>query len=435
MHAARCLAIAALAGLAACSHTPVSLACDPTLVKRYALGLPVPVSDGYEGGSGFSPGAPPALGAVAPQQTVASMYASALGRRGAVRGAPASLLMMSGGGQRGAFGAGLLDGWQQRAVGGLPKFAVVTGISTGAILATFAYIGRADLAVAGYSIDSEADLVQPLGGKSTLGLVRKGAAADLVPLRRRLDGILSDAVMTTVATESEGERRRLLVGVVDVDDGQPYAYSLGEIARYWRDRPADRPQLKACYIEAITASSSAPPAAPPVFINDRELVDGGARFGMFFVAADEALRSAAVATDAQAYLVVNGTLETKVRPVTVPHADWDILELGLRSVDILQNQVYRFSADYVRRRTAEAGDGAPFRFARIEDDAPGFVTAIPGIPGETEALSCQAWQDRDDDPSRGAVPLQFQKRYMRCLIEYGRDRAAQLGGLWYQAKP
>ena len=439
MHAVRSLAVAALAGLGACAHKPVSLACDPALVKRYAIGLPVPASDGYgEADVAATTGPPPGLGAVAatPVPTVAAIFRQALAPRTVVDATPASLLMMSGGGERGAFGAGLLAGWQERA-GALPKFAVVTGVSTGSILATFAYIGRADLAVRGYTIDSEADLVEPLGGTDKLGLVRQGAAANLVPLRRRLAGILDDDILTAVAAESEGDRRRLLVGVVDIDDAQPYAYSLGEIARNWRDRPAERPMLKACYIEAIIASSSAPPAAPPVFINDRELIDGGARFGMFFVAADQALRQATVVggPGAQAYLIVNGTLETGARPATRPHADWNILDLGLRSVDALQNQVYRFSADYARRRTAEAGDGAPFRFARMEDDAPGFVTAIPGIAGETEALSCQAWQDRDTDGRHGPVPLQFQKRYMRCLIEYGRARAAKLAGAWYQARP
>lgn len=439
MHALRLVVAIAAASLAACAHKPVSLACDPALVKRYPIGLPVPPSDGF-GPSlpSFDAAPPPAVGVVArtAAPSVSAMFRDALAPRGAVVVEPASLLMMSGGGERGAFGAGLLAGWQERA-GALPKFAVVTGISTGALLSTFAFVGRGDLAVAGYTIDSEADLVEPLGGKSPLGLIRKGAAADLVPLRRRIDRMLSDDILTSVAAESEGDRRRLLVGVVDVDDGEAYAYSLGEIARAWRDGGAARPALKACYIEAVVASSSAPPAAPPVFINDRQLIDGGARFGMFFLAADEALRTAraAAGSRAQSYLIVNGTLTTEARPVSSPHADWNILDLGLRSADILQNQVYRFSADYARRRTAEGSEALPFRFARIEENAPGFVTAIPGVPGETEALSCKAWQDRDTDGRHGPVPLQFQKRYMRCLIEYGRDRAARLAGVWYQARP
>ncbi len=437
------LLVTALAALGGCAHKPVSLSCDPALVRRFAIGLPTPPSDGYdaEAQSGVELGAPPALGIIARPATatpsVADIYRDALAPRGAVASAvgPRSLLTMSGGGQRGAFGAGLLAGWQDGA-GALPKFAVVTGISTGALLATFAFIGRADLAVAGYSIDSEADLVEPLGGKSVLGLVRKGAAANLVPLRRRLDRLLSPDVLTEVAAQSDADARRLLVGVVDVDDGEAYAYSLGEIARGWRDAaPPAKPALKACYIEAIVASSSAPPAAPPVFINDRELIDGGARFGMFFIAADEALRSAnAVAAGAESFLIVNGTLTIASEPATVPHADWTILSLGLRSAEVLQNQVYRFSADYARRRGADGGDALPVRFARIEDDAPGFVTAIPGVAGETEALSCAAWQARDTDGTHGAVPLQFQKRYMRCLIEYGRARAAKVAGVWYPAR-
>ena len=448
MHALKILqAIGLSAGLAtlgACAHQPVSLNCDPALVRRFAIGLPVAPSDGYGAvpPTTFDPGAPPpALGVVAAAAatpTVADIYRDALAPRGltANSGAPASLLTMSGGGERGAFGAGLLAGWQERA-GALPKFAVVTGISTGALLATFAYIGRADLAVAGYTIDSEADLVEPLGGTNVLGLIRHGAAANLVPLRRRLDRLLTADVLGQVAAQSEGDARRLLVGVVDVDDGEAYAYSLGEIARAWRDAaPPAKPALKACYIETIVASASAPPAAPPVFINDRELIDGGARFGMFFVAADEALRRASAlrVSGAQSYLIVNGTLAIGTEPASVPHADWNILSLGLRSVEVLQNQVYRFSADYARRRTADGGDALPFRYARIEDDAPDFVASIPGVAGETEALSCKTWQDRDTDGKHGAVPLQFQKRYMRCLIEYGRARAAKLAGIWYPAR-
>src|SRR5271165_3565043 len=49
------------------------------------------------------------------------------------------LLSVSGGGENGAFGAGLLCGWS--AQGSRPVFELVTGVSTGALIAPFAFLG------------------------------------------------------------------------------------------------------------------------------------------------------------------------------------------------------------------------------------------------------------------------------------------------------
>ena len=49
-------------------------------------------------------------------------------------------LSLSGGGDNGAFGAGLLVGWTEQ--GSRPEFNLVTGISTGALIAPFAYLGK-----------------------------------------------------------------------------------------------------------------------------------------------------------------------------------------------------------------------------------------------------------------------------------------------------
>ena len=50
-----------------------------------------------------------------------------------------NILALSGGGANGAFGAGFLCGWTQ--AGTRPKFKIVTGISTGTIIATLAFLG------------------------------------------------------------------------------------------------------------------------------------------------------------------------------------------------------------------------------------------------------------------------------------------------------
>ena len=446
----RLFAVAGFGLLAACAHKPVGTACDG--VNRYALGVPLP------------PGA--AEAAVSGDRTepdFRSLLRSALVRRkaAATTEAPAAapagdLLFMSGGSQNGAFGAGILRAWQE--AGTFPEFAVVTGVSTGALLGTFAFLRDGRGAAAEYTIADESQLLTPLGDGGTLSLVRHGARGDLAPLAKRLrDVILTDARLTAVADAGSGGRR-FLVGVVDLDDGEAYIFDMTEIARQYRDAPsaAEKARFKGCYVAALMASASAPAAALPVFINNRIYVDGGARFGAFYVAAEDELKRAnppgteeTVFVAPQAFLIVNGTLQTarecpagtladarKRSPTAVasaeidghgercatgPHKDWDIIGLALRSTDVLQNQGYRFSTQFIG---AASSVDRSFRWLRIDDD---WRTHM------FDGLSCQDWQDRDRDPAKfgllGKPPLQFQKRYMRCLIDYGGARAKAAGWL------
>ncbi len=48
-------------------------------------------------------------------------------------------LILSAGGEDGAYGAGLLGGWSK--TGKRPEFSLVTGVSTGALIAPFAFLG------------------------------------------------------------------------------------------------------------------------------------------------------------------------------------------------------------------------------------------------------------------------------------------------------
>jgi hypothetical protein len=91
--------------------------------------------------------------------------------------------------------------------------------------------------------------------------------------------------------------------------------------------------------------------------------------------------------------------------------DWDILELGLRSVDILTNQIYRFSADYAARQA-----GTTTHFTRIYPDVSAFPATI-----DNRTLTCAQW--RDVDMQERPAPVQFHPNEMKCLIAYGRDRA------------
>src|SRR4051794_22654115 len=77
----------------------------------------------------------------------------------ALGGPDPAVLFLSGGSQHGAFGAGILEQWQNNAPGHrLPRFRVVTGISTGAMQATAAFLDRPALAVGAYTIGTEREL-------------------------------------------------------------------------------------------------------------------------------------------------------------------------------------------------------------------------------------------------------------------------------------
>lgn len=447
-------ALALLPMIAGCAiKPPPPLACG---FRFSTLEVEAPVSDTAALAGATSQAAPPG--------TFAAELDASFGpsRLGAIDADPGSVLVLSGGSQHGAFGAGFLDEWRRQA-GSLPRFRLVTGISTGAILATFAFVGNTDPAVRGYTITKEAEILAPLvswrGQKPTTGgyisLLRKGALADLRPLEARLDAFIGDAVLLEVAQASDAGARKLVVGVVDVAAGKTVLLDLADMARRFAaatqaQDEAGRTTAKRCYYEAILASSSAPMAALPVFIDNRMYVDGGIRFGMFAAEIGQWIdRRAAAARSSSSqqppapaiHMIVNGTLDIGSRcyrrdpvdcvqgadpvdNVKTLHADWNFLDLLLRTKDNLENQVYRFSADRVQSQARAAG--VPLRFARIETSLETQMHTEPAPDGRT--MNCQDWRTAD----RAELdPIQFYPRYMRCVIAHGRAEArAKLAGDW-----
>lgn len=364
-----------------------------------------------------------------------------------------SMLFLSGGSLHGAFGAGFLADWKAANGGRLPAFKVVTGISTGAILATFAFVDTPERAVDGYTIERESELLLPFGevknGEPATSayaqLLRKGALADLAPLRARLRAFIDEPMLRRVHEEAQ-RGRQLLIGVVDVDTGQAVILDLADMARQAVEAPdaASRARKHDCYVEAILASSSAPLAALPVFIDNRMYVDGGMRFGMFTDELGAEIDRARGTAKPAIYLLINGDQATSTRcgkkdPANCPggadppanvdgaHADWSFPDLALRSQSILANQVYRFSASAVAQSAQRRG--LAFRLIKIEPDLGAHRsprengTPLPG------AQSCADW--RKQDRAEGD-PLQFYPRYMRCVIDYGRSRVPIERQKWAQ---
>jgi hypothetical protein len=147
-------------------------------------------------------------------------------RFGGIMGREHVYLAISGGGSDGAFGAGLLKGWSES--GTRPEFTLVTGISTGALIAPFAFLGPAydDKLKEMYTAYSTSDLVIKRG---LLDIVRNDAAADSSPLRALIDKYVDDAMMQAIGAQHR-KGRTLLIGTTNLDAARPVMWNIGRIA-------------------------------------------------------------------------------------------------------------------------------------------------------------------------------------------------------------
>jgi predicted acylesterase/phospholipase RssA len=182
-------------------------------------------------------------------------------------------LAISGGGSNGAFGAGLLVGWS--AAGTRPQFDAVTGVSTGSLIAPFAFLGPAyDRQLrAVYTEISGKDIYRT---KGLLSIIGSSSAADDTPLRDLVARHVDDRLLAEVARE-HAKGRRLLVGTTNLDAERPVVWDMGAIAA---SRSPGRKQL---FRDILIASASIPAIFPPVRLSvtadgrryDEMHVDGG----------------------------------------------------------------------------------------------------------------------------------------------------------------
>lgn len=303
-----------------------------------------------------------------------------------------SVLVLSGGGKWGAYGAGLLDGWSRQTdpINARPSFAVVTGVSTGAMQSTFAFLGRDDQLVRAYTLKDEREVVIRHGD---LFFLSHGSTADLGPLRVRVRD-LTGPLLDDVAREA-AKGRLLYVGAVDALSGQMYAVDLTALA----SSMTGEPRLQ-CYTGAIMASAAIPVVFRQITINGRPYFDAGVRNSVFVSGLQEAT-ARALRDDpnakARLYVLMNG--EPGVRPLS--HLDAKILPTlnRLRAItfdQIEQDSVFNayVTASQMRNVTT-------------------FVATAKGH-------GCRVAEDDEDI---------FNPAFMSCLIEAGRERWAQ-GSPW-----
>lgn len=170
---------------------------------------------------------------------------------------PVSFLAISGGGDNGAFGAGLLNGWT--AAGTRPEFKAVTGISTGALIAPFAFLGPKydHVLETVYTTISKNDIFKKRG---LVAGFFGDAMADSAPMARLVERYADRALLDAIAAEY-AKGRLLLVGTADLDALEPVIWNMTAIAA------SKDPRALELFRRILVASASIPGAFPPVMIN------------------------------------------------------------------------------------------------------------------------------------------------------------------------
>ena len=191
---------------------------------------------------------------------------------------PYSALVLTGGGPQGAFGAGFLYGWTR--AGTRPEFKLVTGVSTGALIAPFAFVGS----------DYDEVLKTIFTSTSKKSIVRtrlrRDAFGDSRPLAALIARYFDDELIEAVAAE-HARGRRLYVGTAHMDAQRLMIWNMGAIAR------SGHPDAAKLFRKVIFASASIPVMMPPVMFEvevdgkryDEMHMDGGAVNQLFFVGA------------------------------------------------------------------------------------------------------------------------------------------------------
>jgi predicted acylesterase/phospholipase RssA len=311
---------------------------------------------------------------------------------------PENLLALSGGGDNGAFGAGLLVGWSES--GTRPPFKVVTGISTGALIAPFAFLGSDFDPILReiYTTIEQKDIFER---RPLLAGLASDALADCAPLEKLISKYLDERIVARLGSEYR-QGRALIVITTNLDAGVPVIWNISAIA--------ESGHLEATELirKILLASASIPALFPPVMFNvkvngvpHQELhVDGGASMQTFLYPAS--LRIAKIGTAGvprrrMAYIIRNGRFSEEWNEV-----ERSTLSIANRAVAILTTN--SGVSDLYRMYALAKRDGVGFRLAFIDND---FTKPHP---------------------------TEFDRSYMTKLFEYGRAKA-RAGYPWLRAAP
>ena len=266
---------------------------------------------------------------------------------------PGPWLALSSGGADGAFGAGVLSGLAE--VGKRPDFTMVTGVSTGALMAPFVFLGaKYDTQLRdAYTTITSADIFE-LGGKGE-------SFFDTWPLRDLIAKRVTPELLNDVAAEHR-RGRRLLVVTTNLDAERPTAWNMGAIATKGGDKA-----LK-LFRDILLAASAVPGAFPPVLIDveaggrkfQEMHADGGLTY-QFFIAPASMMQtnSSARLPATDLYVIINTTLASGFAPT-----DRDTLSILTRGVSIGVKTLTKIMID--QAYAAAKRNGIGFHLATID---------------------------------------------------------------------
>lgn len=307
-------------------------------------------------------------------------------------------LALSGGGGDGAYGAGVLNGWT--ASGKRPEFTLVSGVSTGALIAPFAFLGSAydpyltefyTSGVAGELVASP-NLANVLFGSGLFGDGR---------LRNLIDRYVTDDLLKAVA-EEHAKGRRLLVVTTNLDSQRAVIWNMGAIAA------SGVPNARQLFRDVLAASASIPAVFPPQFIDvsagdarfQEMHVDGSVVTPVFTLPQTLLLRDGRIRTGGKAeiYVVINGRLEPDFE-VTKDNT-LSIVERSFTTASRARSRA-TLTATYALART----NGIGFNLTYIDENGP-----------------------------KASAAKGFDTAYMRALYEAGYEKG-RTGAFWQHSIP
>lgn len=312
-------------------------------------------------------------------------------------------LVISGGGARGAYGAGVLVAWSK--LGTRPEFTMVTGVSTGALTAPFAFLGS-EYDDQLEEIYTTLDTREIIKTRNIFAMLGGDSIFDSSPLSRLIDRLVDDKMIEAIAREHR-KGRELSIGTTHLDAGRPMVWNVTRIAA------SGHPDAAKLIRQVLLASASIPGAFPPVYIEvetpdgrkyDEMHVDGGASSQMYFyptgVDWNEIMETLGVRGTPSIYLIRNAFVQPEYKEISPK-----LMPIAGRTVDSLI-------------RTQGIGDF--FRIAALAE-RDGLNLEITWIPDEAnEAIEVE--------PSE-----KFDPNYMKALFEFGYERTMN-GDTWVNLK-
>lgn len=292
-----------------------------------------------------------------------------------------AFLLLSGGGSRGAFGAGVINGWKSQ---DRPEtFDLVTGISTGAIQATWAFLGLDTEMKSAFTEIDNAEVRR----KQPFWMLSKRGEYSLAPLKKTLKERISDDMILDVGRAYRDHGRQLWIGTTNMETGQFCKWNMGRLGQeavkaFKKHKDTKHEAVKRIldrYRALIVASSSGPPVFAPQKIDGYTQADGGVSQMIFFEALEktkpffESVDFKSEPLPLNVYAVVNGklVLSQKCLPSGIaPIVGYAGRAIGIMQKNAMMSSLYRinYELDQFMRSIGLSHDAWNYRTVWIQAD-------------------------------------------------------------------